>query len=150
MDCSIALLLSAGLILGGCEPSVHESQIPDKRQGSVAAVNCSKMPPEFQTFEHYSSGRSYPFNGYLKNVVKIDSEGKIWWNEVELTSQHGAHPLLETYLIAISEMDDFKPLTFLDFEVGAPCSVISKVREMMIEHLQCGRKAECLQGDGRI
>ena len=107
------------------------------------------MPADFQSLLGYTKDRPIPITGYSGNVIKISSSGAIYWNEVELTGRHGPYPILEPYLAVTAEMNP-APLTYLDFDRGAPCSVIDNVRAMMRERLACGQGGVCLQGNAKF
>lgn len=110
-------------------------------------INCNRKPPEFLHAAEWlkSLGPAVPVDLPPKNVVKVTKSGDITWNGVSLATQHGALPLLQQYLAVSAELQP-QPLTFLDFEPGAPCRTIVAVRESMLKHLDCRRSRRCLQG----
>ena len=111
------------------------------------SANCAARPAEFQRWDEYVRRLPTPVDSPIKNVVKVQRSGAIAWNGQELQSQHGPFPLLQNYLGVISKMEP-QPLTFLDFEAGASCSSIERVRTLMNANLRCRSEKVCFQGPG--
>ncbi len=111
------------------------------------SANCAARPAEFQNWDEYARRLPKPVGSPVKNVIRVDRSGAIAWNGAELQSQHGPFPLVGGYLGVVSEMDP-QPLTFLDFEAGAPCSSIEKIRTLMNSKLRCSAEKVCFQGPG--
>jgi hypothetical protein len=102
-------------------------------------------PAEFHSWDEYV--RRLPKPVPVKNVIRVDRSGAIAWNGADLQSQHGPYALVQNYLGVVSEMDP-QPLTFLDFEAGAPCSSIERIRTLMNNNLRCSAEKLCFQGPG--
>jgi hypothetical protein len=49
------------------------------------------------------------------------------------------------YLELVPQLEP-PPLTFLDWEDGAPCDSIERARALMRKHLKCDGSRKCLQG----
>ena len=111
------------------------------------STNCAARPAEFQRWEEYARRLPKPVGSPVKNVIRVERSGAITWNGAELQSQHGPFSLVEDYLSVVSQMEP-QPLTFLDFEVGAPCSSIESVRTRMNTNLRCRSEKVCFQGPG--
>ena len=79
------------------------------------------------------------------NVIVVERSGNVTWNGVPISSRHGPWPVLDTYLGAVADMSP-RPLTALDFDAGAPCKTIERVRSVMQERLECRGVGTCLQG----
>lgn len=79
------------------------------------------------------------------NVIVVERSGNLTWNGVPISSHHGQWPVLDTYLGAVADMSP-RPLTALDFDAGAPCRTIERVRSVMQERLECRGSGTCLQG----
>jgi hypothetical protein len=111
------------------------------------SANCAARPAEFQNWDEYARRLPKPVGSPVKNVVKVHRSGAIAWNGAELQSRHGPFPLVEDYLGVVSKMEP-QPLTFLDFEAGASCSLIERVRTVMNTNLRCRSEKVCFQGPG--
>jgi hypothetical protein len=107
-----------------------------KSEQARPTANCAARPAEFQTWAEYARRLPKPVGSPVKNVIRVDRSGAIAWNGQELQSQHGPFPLVQNYLSVVSKMEP-QPLTFLDFEVGASCSSIERVRTLMNTNLRC-------------
>jgi hypothetical protein len=110
-------------------------------------ANCAARPAEFLDWDEFAQRRPTPAESPVKNVVKLHRSGAIVWNGQELQSADGPFALVQKYFGVISQMDP-QPLTFLDFEAGASCSSIERVRTLMSNQLQCGAGKTCFQGPG--
>ncbi len=133
-----------------CSPDSKDSkaQVPGNDEVStdvaLSAGNCSIMPADFRAFHDFASSRPASPVREVRNLIKIRADRSITWNGEEVPQS-----LLESNLRAVPRFHPI-PVTTLDFESGTPCALINEVRELMRRHLECGEKAMCLQGDGRI
>lgn len=79
------------------------------------------------------------------NVIKVERSGRVTWNGVDVHTLHGYEPTIDAYLAEVARMSP-QPDTSLDFDAGAPCASITKIRQLMMKHLQCDAHQVCLQG----
>jgi hypothetical protein len=108
--------------------------------------NCYDRPADFMDSQDYWKGIPPPVVPPAKNVIKLHRTGTVTWNGVDLGStHHGWTPVLDQYLEVVPQLSP-QPLTFLEWEEGAPCETIMKVRGLMRKHLNCDGSRECLQG----
>ena len=110
-------------------------------------ANCAARPAEFQRWDDYARRLPKPVKSPAKNVIRVGRSGSIAWNGQELGLHRGPFPLLQNYLRVVSQMEP-QPLTFLDFEAGASCSSIERVRALMNSNLRCNSEKLCFQGPG--
>jgi len=111
-------------------------------------ANCATRVSGFHSFRsrYFAEHWSAPIDGYYANIVKVEKSGRITWNGVGLTSLHDdGETALESHLAALKSFP-IQPVTALDFDAGAPCSRITAVRKLMIEHLHCFETDQCFQG----
>jgi hypothetical protein len=146
--------LLAAAIACACVASCDQKDDVAASQGTAVqseharpSANCAARPAEFQNWDEHARRLPKPVASPVKNVIRVDRSGAIGWNGAELQSQHGPFPLVEDYLGVVSKMEP-QPLTFLDFEVGASCSSIERVRTLMNTHLRCSVGKTCFQGSG--
>ena len=146
--------LLAAAIAWACVASCDQEGDVAASQGTAVqseharpSANCAARPAEFQNWDEHARRLPKPVGSPVKNVIRVDRFGAIAWNGQDLQSQHGPFPLLQDYLGVVSEMDP-QPMTFLDFETGASCSSIERVRTLMNAKLQCRSAKVCFQGPG--
>ena len=144
----------AAAIAWACVSGCDQKNDAAASQGTAIAseharpgANCAARQAEFQNWDDYARRLPQPVESPVKNVIRVQRSGAITWNGQELRSQHGPFPMLQNYLSVIPEMDP-QPLIFLDFEAGASCSTIERVRTLLNSNLHCRSETVCFQGRG--
>jgi hypothetical protein len=86
--------------------------------------------------------KGVPSNAELpaRNRIKALREGTITWNGQGVSAKE-----LDTLFSTVSQMKP-QPLTQFEWEQGAPCSSLEKVRKLMRERLDCDKTKNCLEG----
>ncbi|WP_380878994.1 hypothetical protein [Sphingomonas sp. DBB INV C78] len=109
--------------------------------------NCAVPPRGFLNWNdtHFWDGRGIPITLPAFNTIKVERSGSLTWNGADIESLYGGEPALMTFLDAVAKMHP-QPFTTLDFEAGAPCASIERVRALMNKHLKCEESETCLQG----
>lgn len=108
-------------------------------------TSCYARPADFMKAEDWWKGLPPGVGRYPRNVITVHRSGTVSWNEADLTAMHGWAPTLEMYLELVPQLEP-PPLTFLEWESGAPCDSIERVRALMRKHLTCDGSRKCLQG----
>jgi hypothetical protein len=108
-------------------------------------TSCYSRPADFMSDEDWWKGMPPSIDLYPKNVIKVLKTGGVTWNEAPIDTQHGWAPVLDMYLELVPQMEP-PPIIFLDWEEGAPCGSIDRVRELMRKRLGCDGSRKCVQG----
>ena len=106
---------------------------------------CYSRPADFMHAQDWLKDMLPPVTLPERNVIKVHRSGAVTWNGADLRTHHGWTPTLKLYLELVPQLKP-QPLTFLDWEQGAPCDTIQAVRSVMREHLTCDGSRTCLQG----
>lgn len=106
---------------------------------------CYSRPDDFMSDVDWWKGMPPSIDQYPKNVIRVRQSGVVTWNDASLDTQHGWSPVLDMYLEIVPQMEP-PPIIFLDWEEGAPCASIERVRELMRERLRCDGSRKCVQG----
>lgn len=80
----------------------------------------------------------------LRTVIALRRSGALYWNETPVRQSQ-----LNSYL-AISHTLNPEPDVLLEVETGAPCAVLTRVRNAMDRNLECRASGRCAETEMRV
>ena len=115
--------------------------------GQSFPSNCASLPAGFHYANdpHFWDGKAVGITPPLIHEIKVERSGKVKWNGADIDYEYAASSLLRNYLGEVAVMIP-QPFITLDFDSGAPCKIIQRVRVLMEKHLDCQKSSVCLQG----
>ncbi|MCW2366567.1 hypothetical protein M2341_002014 [Sphingobium sp. B7D2B] len=114
--------------------------------GPTKAQNCAVPWPWFYSWhdERIRDSEGYSVEPLPANIIKVTRSGRVLWNGIDVT-ERGYEAVADDYLDQLTGFGRQTKVS-LDFDAGAPCSKIIRVRQMMMQHLRCDEQQICLRG----
>ncbi|MCW2412029.1 MULTISPECIES: hypothetical protein [unclassified Sphingobium] len=110
------------------------------------AQNCAVPWPWFYSWhdESIRGSEGFSVEPLPANIIKVTRTGRVLWNGIDVT-ERGYEAVTDDYLDQLARSVPQTKVS-LDFDAGAPCSKIIRIRQMMMRHLRCDEQQICLQG----
>lgn len=109
--------------------------------GCAPGAPTACMPPRGGWLPRSNGSGSEP---PLRTVIALRRSGALYWNETPVGQSR-----LNSYL-AISHTLNPEPHVLLEVETGAPCAVLTSVRNAMDRNIECRASGHCVETEVRV